>query len=175
MSVQKLNIVDIDLNSGNIHRSWNRHSIGTADNQANAFGVRVFRDGTEESLSGVSVQGYFRDPRGNNIAITTGNTVSGNTAYVVLPQACYNYEGQFTLAVKLIGGGITGTVRIVDGMVDNTHTGGAVAPTGTVPTYQEILALYEEMQDATEAAEAYAISVEQLTDGTYRLIVGTSS
>lgn len=144
MAIYKEDIVDINLETGNIHRSFLGRSIGTADSGADHFGVRVFRDGAAVSLSGVSVQGYFRDSHGNNIAITSGNSVSGNVATVVLPQACYNYEGQFVLAIKLVGGGVTGTVRIVDGVVDNTNTGGAVAPTSTVPTYQEVLALYEQ-------------------------------
>jgi len=154
MAVYKQDIVDVDLNSGTIYRSFLNHSIGMTDNSADRFGVRVFRNGQAEDLTGVAVQGYFRDPNGNNIAITSGNQVSGNVAVVVLPQACYNYEGQFCLAIKLVGGGVTGTVRIVDGVVDNTNTGGAVAPTETVPTYQEILALYDEMADATTEAES---------------------
>ena len=71
---------------------------------------------------------------------------------MTLPQACYNYEGQFTLAIKLIGGGVTGTMRIVDGVIDNTNTGSAAAPTGTVPTYSEILSQYDAMVAATAAA-----------------------
>lgn len=151
MAIYKRDMVDIDLSTGNIYRSFAKHSIGTADNKANRFGVRVFRNGEAVDLGGVSVQGFFRDPQGNNIAITSGNSVSGNVAEVVLPQACYNYEGQFCLAIKLVGGGVTGTMRIVDGIVDNTNTGGAVAPTGTVPTYQEIIAQYDAMVAGTAA------------------------
>jgi len=168
MAVYKQNIVNINLNSGNVHRSFLQQSIGMADNQADRFGVRVFRDGTAVDLTGVSVQGYFRDPKGNNIAITSGNVVSGNEAVVVLPQACYTYEGQFTLAIKLVGGGVTGTMRIVDGIVDNTNTGSAVAPTGAVPTYQEILALYEDMVEATEVATS-AIAEEYDSGSAYNV------
>ena len=152
MAIYKEDIVNIDLKTGNIHRSFLNRAIGMTDNAADHFGVRVFRGNTPVDLTGVSVQGYFRDPHGNNIAITTGNIVNGNVAVVVLPQACYNYDGQFCLAIKLVGGGVTGTMRIVDGVVDNTNTSGAVAPTGTVPTYQEILSLYDEMVDATGEA-----------------------
>lgn len=155
--IKRLDIVAIELNSGNLHRSWLNHSIGSGDNKANAFGVDIFRDRQAVNLDGGSVQGYFRDPQGNNIAITTGNTISGNRAYVVLPQACYNYEGQFTLAIKVIGGGVTGTMRIVDGIVDNTNTGSAVAPTETVPTYQEVLAVYDQMVAAKEGSIRFDI------------------
>ena len=154
MAHYKEDIVSIDLATGKIHRAFLLRSIGRADDDADRFGVRVFRDGQPESLTGVTCQGYFRDSQGNNIALTSYGTVSGNVAYVTLPQACYNYEGQFCLAIKLVGGGVTSTVRIIDGIVDNTFTGSAVAPTGSVPTYQEIIAQYDEMVEATEAAEA---------------------
>ena len=151
-NIRKVNLIDIDLNKSMIHRGWLNHSIGQADNKADAFGIRVFRDGAAVSLSGASVQGFFRNAEGTNIAITSGNSISGNTATVILPQACYNVEGKFTLAIKLIASGITGTMRIVDGMVDNTNTGNAVAPTGTVPTYQEVLSVYNEMVAAKEGS-----------------------
>lgn len=160
MAIYKEDIVDIDLSTGNIHRSFCAHSIGSADSKADHFGVRVFRNGEPVNIEGTSVQGYFRNSQGTNIAITSGNIVSGNMAAVVLPQACYNYEGQFCLAIKLVGGGVTGTVRIIDGMVDNTNTGSAVAPTDAVPTYQEILSVYEDMEAIVDAAVRYDITQE---------------
>ena len=146
MAVYKRDLVDINLETGNIHRSFLKHSIGYKDQQADHFGVRVYRDGEPVNLTGVSVQGVFMPPQGSPIAITTGNIVSDNVAEVVLPQACYNYDGQFTLAIKLVDSTneVTGTVRIVDGMVDNTHASGTVAPTSAVPTYQEVLSAYEQ-------------------------------
>lgn len=176
MAIYKSDIVNIDLDSGSIFRSFLNNTIGTADKDANRFGVRVFRSGAEVDLSGCSCYGYFRDPQGNNIALTSVGTVSGNEAYITLPQACYNYEGQFCLAIKLIGGGVTGTVRIIDGVVDNTNTGSAVAPTSAVPTYTEILSQYDAMVAATAAANtaiaptfaqgtAYAAGALVINDG----------
>lgn len=153
MAVYKQDIVDINLNTGTILRSFLNHSIGAGDNRANAFGVRCFRDGIAVDLSGVSIQGYFHNSNGDNIALTTQGTVVENTAFVTLPQACYSYEGAFTLALKLVGGGVTATVRIIDGVVDNTNTGSPVAPTSSVPTYQEIIAQYDEMVAATADIE----------------------
>ena len=152
MAIYKEDIVTINLEAGSIFRSFKKHTIGTADSAADRFGIRVKRGDDDVDLSGCSCYGYFRDPQGNNIALTSNGTIDGNVAYVTLPQACYNYEGQFTLAIKLIGSGVTGTMRIVDGVIDNTNTGSAAAPTGTVPTYSEILSQYDAMVAATAAA-----------------------
>lgn len=168
MAVYREDIAVVELTSGTIHRTFMNHSIGSGDNMANRFGVQVVRNGEAVDLTGVSCFGYFRNAEGTNIALTNEGTVSGNVAYVTLPQACYNVEGQFTLSIKLIGGGITGTMRIVDGVVDNTNTGGAVAPTGDVPTYTEILAVYEQMQetleDYTETVTEQDAKIESIRD-----------
>lgn len=158
MAVYKRDIVDINLETGNIHRSFLKHSIGYMDQKADHFGIRAYRDGVPVDLTGVSVQGVFMPPQGSPIAITTGNIVDGNEAEVVLPQACYNYDGQFTLSIKLVdvSNSITGTMRIVDGIVDNTHASGTVAPTDAVPTYQEILAVYDDLLEALDDVADYA-------------------
>lgn len=148
----KEDIVDINMETGNIHRSFLNHSIGHKDDDADAFGVRVFKDHVPVDLSGASCQAVFMAPDGTNIALTSYGTVNGNVAYVTLPQACYDIEGQFCLAIKLVGNGMTITVRIVDGIVEKTGTSGAVAPTDSVPTYQEIIAQFDEMVEATSAA-----------------------
>lgn len=152
MAFYKQDIVDINLNTGSIFRSFLGHSIGYKNDDADRFGVRVFRDGEAVDLTGASCQAVFMAPNGTNIALTSYGTVSGNVAYVTLPQACYDYEGQFCLSIQLVGGGVTGTMRIVDGMVINTGASGTVAPTSSVPTYQEILSTYDAMVSATSAA-----------------------
>ena len=154
--------IDIELTSGSLYRSFLNRPIGEGDIKANRFGIRIYRNGEAVNIGSSSVQGYFMAPDGSNIAITDSSHtgISGNTAWIDLPQACYNYEGQFTLAIKVIGDGVTGTMRIVDGVVNNTGVTGAVAPTGTVPTYQEVLAVYEEMLEAKAGAIRYDIEQE---------------
>lgn len=152
MALYREDIVDIELTGGNIHRSFAKHSIGSGDAAANRFGVRVFRDGEPVILTGATCEGFFRQGNHAPIALTDYGTVSGNVAYVTLPQACYNYEGQYVLAIKLVSSSVTGTMRIVDGMVDNTGSDAAVAPTESIPTYQEILAVYEDMIEVKEGS-----------------------
>ena len=126
-NIRKVDLVDIDLNSGNIHRSFLSHSIGMMDEDGNAFGVCLYRDGNPVDLSGAYAQGYFRNPLGEIIAITN-NVVSGNKAMVILPKTCYLHDGNFTLTIKVVGGAVTGTMRIVDGVVSSNNTLQAVAP-----------------------------------------------
>ena len=117
MAIYKNDIVDVELNGGGIHRTRMNHTIGKSDDDANRFGVRVLRDGAAESLTGISCAGYFTNSQGART--TLSGTVSGSEAYVTLTDACYTVAGPFRLAIKLSGGGVTSTVRIVDGMIEN--------------------------------------------------------
>lgn len=149
MAIYKEDIVDIELQTGTIHRSFLNHTIGTGDDMANRFGVRLFRNGEPVSVETCVVGGIFIAPSGVKYAINEtsyqGSTgKSGNVAWIQLPEICYAAEGNFSLAVKLSGGGISGTMRIVDGQVSNTGEAGAVVPTSTIPTTQEIIEAFEE-------------------------------
>ena len=166
MALYREDIVDIELTGGNIHRSFAKHSIGSGDAAANRFGVRVFRNGEPVNLTGATCEGFFRQGNHAPIALTDFGTVSGNVAYVTLPQACYNYEGQYVLAIKLVNSSVTGTMRIVDGMVDNTGSDAAVAPTESIPTYQEILAVYEDMVEVKEGSVLF--NAEQVLTNTQK-------
>lgn len=138
MAIYKEDIVSIDLENGTIHRSFLRHSIGGGDKLANRFGVRVFRNGQPEALSG-SCKGYFIRSSGETIVISDG-TISGNVAYVTLPESCYAQEGVFSLAIKVESGSVKGTLRIVDGMVCRTSTDSAVDPGTIIPSVEALLA-----------------------------------
>lgn len=175
MAIHKDSIVDVDLTSGTIHRSFLNHSIGMNDSDGDFFGVRVFKSGAPVDLTNVSVQGHFNPPVGAPIFLNAGNYISGNVATVRLPQACYNYEGPFSLAIKLVTVNETVTVRIVDGMVDNTYVEGSVAPTGTVPTYQEVLAEYDQMVAATATANAAAQTAVNTANAAATTAVNTAN
>lgn len=150
------NIVDIDLNSGTIHRSFVGKIVGEGDNNANRYGVNVLRDGNPVDLTGASVVGFFIRPNGDTVVIN-GGSVSGSVAYVTLPQSCYVYEGQFTLAIKLVtGNDITGTVRIVDGTIVNTTTETQIDPGSVIPSIAELLAIIDDAETAAAAANEAA-------------------
>ena len=98
-------------------------------------------------------------PDGQNIIISDQNHAyaGGNRAFIQLPQACYNVEGSFTLAIKVIESPVTNTVRIIDGTVVNTGTDNPVAPVGSVPTYQEVLAVFDQMLEAKRGSVRWDI------------------
>ena len=137
MAIYKEDFVDIELMNGNINRNFCNRSIGEGDALANRFGIRAYRNGVAENLGGTCVGLFIRADGGT---VTVEGVVSGNEAYVELPQACYAVEGQFALAIKVINGNATGTLRIVDGVVDNTTTGSVVDPGTIIPSIETLIA-----------------------------------
>lgn len=164
MAIFRQDIIDIDLDKGSVSRNFLNYTVGLADSKGNWFGVNLFRNGVPVDLSGASCIGLFMAPDGQNILISGSEYTicGGNSALVNLPQACYSVEGQFSLAIKVIDSTSTETMRIVDGTVVNTGATGTVDPGEPVPTYQEILALYDEMLEATISADEHNKIIEQL-------------
>lgn len=159
MALYRENYKRIDLAEGNMVRDTIAPLIGEGDNSANRFGIEVFRNGVEENLTGSTCAGYFIRANGDTVIIS-GGTVTGNKAYVTLPQSCYVYEGRFTLAIKLTGGGVTGTMRIIDGCVANTTTSAIVDPGHVIPDIDELLAQIEKLENATTDAVRVVGSME---------------
>lgn len=148
MGVYREDLIDIELESGTINRSFLNHAIGKGDNMGNRFGMRLFRNGEPVDLTDAVCEGFFINPRGEHILINGTNAYTGgNVAFVQLPQSCYNYEGSFQLTIKVVDPDVVESARIVDGTIVNTGVDNALAPVGAVPTYQEILAVYEQMKN----------------------------
>lgn len=142
MAIYKQDIVDVELNNGKIFRGFLNNSIGSGDDKANRFGVRVFRNGEPENIGGTCA-GFFIRADGATVIINDG-VVEGNMAYVTLPETCYAIEGAFSLAIKCTGGSVTGTMRIVDGVVSRTATNTAVDPGTVIPSISALISAIEE-------------------------------
>lgn len=142
MANYKEDIVSIELSTGTIHRSFMARSIGAGDEKADRFGIRAFRNGVPETLSGSCI-GLFVRSDGTTVTITNG-VVSGNMAYVTLPEACYVVEGCFCLAIKVITANDAGTMRIVDGMVSRTSTDVLVDPGTVITSIEDMIEAIEE-------------------------------
>ena len=174
MALYHNDIVDIDLDDGTVHRSFAHRILGEGDISANRFGVRLWRSGNPVTADGAQCMGYFiRHGRGDTVTIN-GGLFSGQEAYVTLPDACYAYDGAFSLAIKLIGGGVTGTMRIVDGTVADSVIGSPVDPGGVIPDLDELLAVIDRAEAAANTIAGISIRAELVADENYRLIVTKS-
>ena len=176
MEIYKEDIVDIDLKETNIYRNMMMKTIGENDSYANVFGVRVFKNGEPIELTSATCSGYFI--RSDGATIIINGSIGGNLAVVSLPQSCYAYEGQFSLAIKVTSDGTTDTLRIVDGMVLNTETGQYIDPGTILPTIDELLAAidaaiaeipgdYEELSKAVESGIQEIVHTIDWRDGYY--------
>ena len=143
MAEYREDIIDIDLKGGSVCRDSALRMIGYGDDGANRFGVRVFRDGVPEVLSGSCV-GYFIRADNGTVVINTG-VISGNVAYVDLDEACYAVDGSFSLAIKVTGANSSSTMRIIDGVVVRTSTSQIVDPGTLIPSIDDLI---EEIEDA---------------------------
>lgn len=146
MANYREDIVSIDLECGNLHRSFLKHSIGSGDNKANRFGVRVFRSNEPVQLAG-TCKGYFVRSDGRTVPIDNG-VISENVAYVTLTEDCYAIEGYFCLAIKIKNGDENVTLRIVDGTVNRTSTDSAVDPGTIIPSVEALINLIEEAEQS---------------------------
>jgi hypothetical protein len=146
MALYYEDFVTVDLIAPAIHRDFLCRTIGEGDKLANRFGVIVQKNKQDIDLTGETCNGYFIRSDGGTVVIN--GTVSGNRAYVDIPQACYAYEGQFALAIKLSGDGAIGTMRIIDGTVSNTTTGTVIDPGTIIPSIESLLERIDEAVDS---------------------------
>ena len=154
-------ILTLDLMRGSFHRSFCNHSIGTNDISGNRFGVKLIKDGEAIDVSLCSCIGYFIRADGETVVVNGGLADAEGVLGVALPQACYAVEGNFTLALKITGAGITGTIRVIDGVVINGTTGVHVDPGTIVPALTEA-AIIAKIGDCETATAAAALMVEKI-------------
>ena len=175
MAIYHSDIVDIELNSGTIHRSFAQKIIGEGDKNANRYGIRLWRNGEPESVGGSTCMGYFiRHANGETVTIN-GGLFNGQEAYVDLPDDCYFYPGGFSLVIKLVssGSGVTGTMRIIDGTVVDSMIGSPIDPGGVIPDLSELLAVIERAEDAAEVIAGISVYAQQVADDNYAIVVNT--
>ena len=169
MAISKENIVNVDILSGTIHRSFMNNSIGEGDAAGDRIGVRVMKGSQPASLSTAACIGYFIRPDG--ITLVINGTISGNTAYVDLPLAAYAKTGQFALAIKVSGTGYAETLRIVDGTVVDTTTGEISDPAGDVPSLEELMAVISAAEAAAATIDGLSITATQISGTRYKIAV----
>lgn len=174
MAHYRNDIIDIELESGSVYRSFLNHQLSEGDIKGNRFGVRLKRNGQLVNAGGATCMGYFiRHESGDTVTIN-GGTFSGNTVYVTLPAACYAVNGNFTLVIKLVGGGVTGTMRIVDGTVVDSVLGSIVDPGNVVPDLDELMDVIGRAEAAAAVINGLSVTSEQITGTRYKIKVTKS-
>lgn len=167
------NIVDVDMGSGWVHRSFVNRVLCEGDEMANRFGARMFRNGEPVNADGASCFGYFiRSDR--TTVVIDGGTFSGNTVYVTLPESCYAVDGCFSLVIKLVGDNYTTALVVIDGTVIDSVIGGIIDPGSTVPDLDELMAVIERAEDAADRIADMSIYAEYMAEETYAVVVSTT-
>ena len=173
MAIYHNDIIDVELTSGTICRTFAQRNIGEGDANANRYGIRLWRDGQPESVGGSSCIGYFiRHGNGDTVTIN-GGMFSGQEAWVTLPESCYAYEGGFSLVIKLVGGGVTGTMRIVDGTIVDSMIGSPVDPGSVIPDLEDLLAVIGRAEAAADTIADFSVYAQQIDGDNYAIVVNT--
>jgi hypothetical protein len=94
---------------------------------------------------------------------------------VELPESCYAYAGGFTLVIKLVGGEVTGTMRIIDGTVIDSLIGTPIDPGGAIPDISDLMAVIERAEDAAETIAGISVYAQQVEGDNYAIIVNTGA
>ena len=80
------------------------------DNLGNLVGVKVYNNNVPATLSG-SVVGYCVLSSGVSVAVN--GTLSGNAAYIILPQLAYSFPGIINIIIKLVNGSTVTTLAAI--------------------------------------------------------------
>lgn len=173
MAHYREDIMDIELESGSLFRSFNNKAIGSGDISGNRYGVRMLRGGEPVSMSGASCVGYFI--RADGITLVISGVVDNGIAYVTLPAAAYAVGGNFTLAIKVTGTGFAETMRIVDGTVVLTTTGAISDPASEVPSLADLMAVITRAEAAAAAINNISVTATQISGTRYKIAVTIAS
>lgn len=159
----------IDLDAP-LYKMPARTLLVEGDKLANALVVEVVRGKETVDLAGLGVTGEMI--RTGEVMPLTGS-ISGNTATLTLPQACYAVPGGFELQMRLVNtaDGITRTILILSGKIERKGSGTIIDVGEVVPNLDDLLAQIDAMKQATAnantaATEANAAATEAVNIAT---------
>lgn len=142
-----------------IRVQYMKSTFFTLDSDANLIGVRVFDGGSPATLSGAVSATVIRP---DNQTVPIAGEINGNAVSVVLPQAAYAFNGQFSIVIKVTDGSEVTTVCAAVGTIFRSETEAVVDP-GTLIT--DINALIAQIEEAVESIPLdYSDLVEEVSD-----------
>lgn len=137
-----------------------RGALYTGDDRAHRVTVAALRAGEAIDLTGQVITGYFLRASGETVLIS-GEVVQGQAA-VLLPAACYEVPGAFSLVIRAASDEAKVTLLALTGMVRASATDAVVDPAEVIPSLDELLTRIAAMEEATGAARDAADHAEAI-------------
>lgn len=88
----------------------------------------------------------------DGVTVRNPGTVSGGKITIPLQAECYAVPGSIRITVTLTAGSTTRTVLSITGYVEQKGTGVIIDPTGSIPSYDDIVQIINELEAAKQAA-----------------------
>lgn len=145
-------------------------NVFSMDNNGNKIGVRVTNGGEPATLSGTISANVIR---ADGATVAVAGTISGNEAYVVLPQACYAVPGVITIVLKNTVDSNVTTLLAVMANVYQSSTDTAVDPGTIIPSIQALIAEIENTK-ATIPQDYSELSNAVITDAITNDLIETA-
>lgn len=143
---------EIDINNGLVQTPM-RTQLMRGDAKANRVVVALKNGSENVDLSGVTVTGSFVRPP-DEAVIPLNGSASGNEAAVELIDACYAEDGYCEIDVMLTVSQTRRTILSLTGYVLKKGSGAVVDVGDVIPSIDDIIAQYAEMQRVTTATQA---------------------
>ena len=146
-----------DLNEG-LTAHFCPDIVFTEDNNPAVIGVRLFYGDTPAPQTGASCVCYCIRADGNTVQFS--GTVSSNEVSATLPKSCFYAVGPLAIMLQTVTGTgnsavITTVLKLVVN-VEPSKTGSSIDPGNVVPNLTQLLAMLDQMEAATDAANEAA-------------------
>ena len=126
----------------------------TESKEAHTFELTIERKKEPVPLRGYSVQALFIAP--NRVTLTLDGTYEENVAFLTLPKACYELEGEFTVSIIIFNTDRITPVFYGRGDIRLSTTSEQAAPFTPLPSLTEIRGELAAMRAAAAEANAAA-------------------
>lgn len=123
--------------------------VFSADNESNVVKCALYQGAEPAAVTG-SVVVYAIRADGNTV--TFAGTLGNNVASATLPQSCFVAPGPLAVMLQIVSGDVKTTVLKAIFTVEASSTGAIIDPGHVIPDLSDIIAMLDQMEQATEAA-----------------------
>ena len=154
----------VELNEFHTPESLSGYTF-TGESGAHTFIINAVRDKVPEALSG-SVTAKFLRADGNTLLLQC--SISDGAIVATFHQDCYRVKGRFLFTVFLTANGETICVYAATGSALLTQAGQTIDSGETIPDLDELIAMIEDMRQATQDAIDAATAATAAAEGSVR-------